>query len=204
MNKKEQPRARAQRTPITRRGVLAGAAAGVASLAGSAGMAVQAPAAVASDHAWKLLSPEQGELLSHLCEHILPRTETPGARDAGVPEWIDLAVSVADSSEQLALIGGLAWVDQRAQLLHQRRFVELTNEQQVSLLEEISDTVEEPAGELEAGHGFFADLKERTLFAYFTSKTGREHALKLPTEVRREALRGCTHGQGAGPGGHGR
>lgn len=139
----------------------------------------------------RLLTPAQGELLATLCEHILPRTDTPGARDAAVHEFIDLELSLADGDEQLAALGGLDWIDRRAQQLHGASFVDLDAARQVDMLREISDEHEAYPSDLAAGAAFFSDLKRRTLFAFYTSKVGRTEALGLPDRVRVERFRGC-------------
>jgi len=188
---------------LDRRGVLvAGAAAATAAVApelgGAAAMALARlqPEASPGEHlSWepRFLDHDQARLLSHLCELLLPRTATPGANDAGVPEWIDLAVSLAEPDEQLAFLGGLDWIDRRASEAHDQHFLGLSPEQQVALLHDISDEHEEHPPELEAGAAFFANLKGKTLFAYFTSKTGRVQALGQPEKVEREIFHGCTH-----------
>ncbi len=144
----------------------------------------------------RLLTPAQGELLATLCDLILPRTDTPGARDASVHEFIDLELSLADGEEQLRATGGLAWIDRRASELHGASFVELGHTEQVALLQEVSDEHEELPSELVAGGAFFSDLKRRTLFAFYTSKVGRTEALGLPDRVRVERFRGCRHEPG--------
>lgn len=148
----------------------------------------------------RLLTPAQAELLATLCEHILPRTDTPGARDAAVHEFIDLELSLADGDEQLAALGGLDWIDRRAAKLHGSSFLALSNEQQVALLREISDEHGNHPPELAAGAAFFRDLKRRTLFAFYTSKVGRTEALGLPDRVRVERFRGCQDEPGEGHG----
>jgi hypothetical protein len=183
---------------LTRRRVLsAGTAAGVASLATGAGIA--APAAQAADLDWqpRLLGDEQAVILERVCDLLLPRTATPGALDAGVPQWIDLAASLEDTSAQLAFIGGLSWLDDRAEQLHGSGFVALDDSQQKDLLGEISDEHENPSAALAVGAAFFADIKRRALFAYFTSEQGRVEALGRPAKVRRETLEGCTHDGGS-------
>lgn len=184
------------RGPLTRRRVLAaGAAAASAVMSPNALSGLRAPAAAEDALLWKprFLDAPQARLLSQLCETLLPRTATPGALDAGVPEWIDLALSLADAEEQLAFLGGLGWIDRRSRESLGRPFVELSAEQQTAVLREISDEHEEVPPELEAGAAFFRELKAKTLFAYFTSKTGRVEMLGMPAKVERETFRGCPH-----------
>jgi hypothetical protein len=144
----------------------------------------------------RLLTPAQGELLATLCEHILPRTDTPGARDAAVHEFIDLELSLADGDDQLQATGGLDWIDRRAQHLHGSSFLGLDAARQLEMLREISDEHDVHPPELAAGAAFFSDLKRRTLFAFYTSKVGRTEALGLPDRVRVERFRGCQHEPG--------
>ena len=158
--------------------------------------AVAAYQAEGSGWSPRLLTPAQGELLATLCEHILPRTDTPGARDAAVHEFIDLELSLADGDDQLAALGGLDWIDRRAEELHGSSFVGLDAARQLDMLREISDEHGEHPPELAAGAAFFSDLKRRTLFAFYTSKVGRTEALGLPDRVRVERFRGCQHEPG--------
>ena len=178
---------------LSRRRVLGtGAAAGAAALTGiSSTGSARAQASV--DWNPKLLSQDQAALLTRLCDLLLPRTTTPGALDAGVPEYIDLELSTQDGDEQLAFTGGLDWIERRARKQHSASFLELDAPHQTSLLEEISDQHDGHLAELQAGAAFFADLKSRSLFAFFTSKVGRTQVLGRPGEVKREKLAGCQH-----------
>lgn len=205
--------AAASQPPPTRRGLLVAGASGVAALAGgalaahtptptsatSSATALGTTAATAlqtgADLGWepRFLSADQARLLSRLCDLLLPRTDTPGALDAGVPEWIDLALSVDEPDEQLEFLGGLAWLGQRCQREHGHPFLGASAEQQQHMLREISDESAAHADDLEPGAAFFRNLKGRTLFAYFTSEKGRTEYLGLPAEVRRERLLGCQH-----------
>ena len=160
--------------------------------------AANAAAAVAPNWSPKFLSADQGQMLATLCDLILPRTNTPSATEAGVHEYIDEALSVAPSDEQLEFLGGLAWVDRFAQERFSNRWNALAASRQTELLSEIADDRAHDE-DTELGAAFFSDLKRRTLFGYFTSRRGRTEALGLPETVRRETLEGCKHGAG----GHG-
>ena len=59
----------------------------------------------------KYFSPHQYEMLSTLCDTIIPRDEkSGGAVEAGAPEFIDLLTS-ENEEWQTALGGGLQWLD---------------------------------------------------------------------------------------------
>jgi gluconate 2-dehydrogenase gamma chain len=67
-----------------------------------------------------------------VAELIIPATDTPGAREAGVPQFIDRAVAdYYDKGQVEQLLGGLARMDADARAAHGDVFVALTPEQQV-------------------------------------------------------------------------
>lgn len=104
-------------------GVLAGCGRQAADAAASAGPA---------------LSPEQRELVAAIAERILPATDTPGARDAGVPEFIDRMLGeYYPARERERFLAGLAHVDERAVRMHGSPFLETTPEQQLAVLTEL-------------------------------------------------------------------
>jgi len=51
-------------------------------------------AEVAAVYTLKVFSPEERDRLAALVDQIIPRTETPGASDAHVPEFIDRKLSL--------------------------------------------------------------------------------------------------------------
>ena len=89
----------------------------------------------ATGYAFEALDPEQRELTATLVDLILPATETPGAREAGVPEFIDrMLVGYYDDDERARFYAGLNDVDARAQHAHSARFADLDAAQQSALL----------------------------------------------------------------------
>src|SRR3989442_15315431 len=60
----------------------------------------------------RALTPHQNETVATIAELILPKTDTPGARDAGVPAFIDvmLAEWVGDEERKM-FTAGLAGVE---------------------------------------------------------------------------------------------
>ena len=186
-----------QKATSTRRSLLVGGAAvaSTATLAALTGVAAPLRAATVS---WtpKLLTQQQAALLERLCDLLLPATATPGALDAGVPQYIDLELSLGNPEDQLVMVGGLAWIDEHSRSSHGATFLESSAEQQSELLNRISDVEESHPQGIEVGAAFFKDLKQRTLFAYFTSEKGRVEALGRPAKVEREVFEGCPHDGG--------
>ena len=111
--------------------------------------------------------------LRKLCDLIIPADEhSPGALDAGAPEFIDF---LASRSDELARIytGGLAWLDHEMKGRYSARFVEATPEQQAAMLDLIAFTKNDSPA-LGPGIRFFAWLRNMTADAYYTSKAGMD------------------------------
>jgi hypothetical protein len=81
------------------------------------------------------LGPEQRELVATVAEHIIPATDTPGARAAGVDRFIDaMLTDYYKADERSRFLQGLADLDARAQKEHGAAFLKTTAAQQVALL----------------------------------------------------------------------
>lgn len=156
-----------------------------------AGEIVRAPEQRAGDWTPRVFSAEQAETVAVVCETIIPRTDTPGARDARVHEYIDLALTVEPQARQERFIEGLDWLNRRSRNLYDRDFSDAAEAQRVELLSSISDEHESHPEELALGAGFFRDVKRRTIFGYYTSKVGRVEELRLPSSITMEIFRGC-------------
>ena len=126
------------------------------------------------------------ESLSTLTELILPRTDTPGARDAGVPWYLDIVVD-ADAELGVQFRQGLAWLDTRSQQQFGSSFTRSTHDQQVKLLESTLPSEAE-------GHTFFETVKAMTLVGYYSSEIGLREELHYVGDEYLAEFKGCTHG----------
>jgi hypothetical protein len=116
------------------------------------------------------LTREEFATTAAIAERILPRTDTPGAQDVGVPAFIDLMYGkYLTPDEQRTLSAGLAEVDATSTRMHQVIFAGLSAGQQDALLTEIAKASQTRQ------KTFFHLIKELTLTGYFTSeKIGKE------------------------------
>lgn len=122
-------------------------------------------------------TPDQYERLSVIAEHIIPATDTPGAKDAGVPAFIDLILHHCYEEEaRNSFLSGLDKIETDAQEKNGDSFVELSSEQQLSLLK---DHQTEALAQQEEGNAppFIHMMRELTLLGYFTSEVGATQAL---------------------------
>jgi hypothetical protein len=125
------------------------------------------------------LTAEQADLLGILVERIIPTTDTPGARDAGVVVFIDrLLDDWVESDERERFLAGLAAVDDETQGAHGVAFRDATPEQQNALLTRLDQEAVQAREENADPLPFFATLKEWTLVAYYTSEVGATQELQ--------------------------
>jgi hypothetical protein len=135
---------------------------------------------------YRVLTPEQGELLATLAEHIIPATDTPGARAARVDAFIDgLLADVFTANERALFLAGLGDVDTRASSAHGMTFMKATPVQQVGLLTSMQgEPAVTPTGRPRRRRSgpqpraFFPWLKELTLVGYYTSEIGATKELR--------------------------
>lgn len=86
----------------------------------------------------RTLTPHQHDTLEAIAEIIIPTTDTPGARDAGVGRFVDAMFSdYYAAKDRDRFLTGLARVDVQAKRLHGRPFTELTTDQQTAMVREM-------------------------------------------------------------------
>ncbi len=133
--------------------------------------ASMAAAQAAQAGAWKPLvfDEHQNRTVVALTELMIPATDTPGAKQARVNEYIDLVLHDVEPDLGHRFLMGLGWLDGYALRRHGAPFVDCSEEKQVAMLAAL-DGAKEP--DLEPGAEFFADLKRLTVEGYYTSKIG--------------------------------
>ena len=132
----------------------------------------------------KFFTAAEFETLADLVDLIIPRTDTPGAKDAGVHRIIDSGVKPADRK---AWRDGLRWLEAEARGRHAGRFLTLAGAQKVALLERA-------AGESDTrGARFFRLLKDASIDAYYSTREGLAIELGWRGNTFLPAFTGCTH-----------
>jgi hypothetical protein len=134
----------------------------------------------AADGTWtpRALTTEQSELVATIAEHILPETDTPGARAAGVHKFIDkMLAEHYPAGARHRVLNGLADVDARARRDRGRAFLQCGVEEQRAVLARIDqEAFAVPPGSREVP--YFRTLKELTLLGYYTSEIGATQELR--------------------------
>ena len=121
-----------RREAVARVAYLLGGALSASTMAGVlAGCDRRAPDAAGAS----ALTADQKEMVAVFGDHILPETDTPGARAAGVPDFIDMMMAeYYPPEERQRFIAGLTRADERARRAFGERFLDATPEQQLQLV----------------------------------------------------------------------
>jgi hypothetical protein len=89
-----------------------------------------------------VLDEAQRAIIAELAEIIIPRTDTPGAQDVGVPRFIESMLQDAFSSEeQRSFMSGLQDFDAAAQRASGKPFLKLSQPQRVAFAQSVHDGV---------------------------------------------------------------
>jgi hypothetical protein len=128
-----------------------------------------------------LFSAADVALLDDIAETIIPRTTTPGARDAQTGAFIaDFVTNCYDEAEQEIVMAGLAAITTAAKAQHGRVFIKLDPTQQLEVLSFIAAEAktynEQQSGDF-APH-YFTLLQQLTLMGFFTSEQGFTQVLR--------------------------
>jgi hypothetical protein len=132
---------------------------------------------------WKplFLTEDQGVLISQLSDIIIPKTDTPGAKEAGVPEFIDLMVKdVYPSKDRDNFISGLEAFDAEAKKEYGDPFIAMSGEDQTAFVKKTHDAAiaNKKNGSNKEDRPFILQVKELTVAGFFTSEAGATQVLQ--------------------------
>lgn len=157
------------------------------------------------------LNPHQNDTVVAMIDQIIPATETPGAKEARVNEFIDVILTEwANEEERRDFLGGLAAVDKQSNELFGKDFASASSSQKVILLRSMDDaaavlraerqlhapnTIPEPDAQLKGD--FFTVFKNVTLQGYYTSEVAITKELNPENKgvfelIMPGAFHGCT------------
>ena len=124
-----------------------------------------------------LLTPPRARVMAGLAEVIIPATDTPGASEAGVTEFVAALVDGwLDDGDRDRFLAGLDTVDPAARDRFGRDFADCAPDEQAALVGDLDaelTRLRDDPGTDETRH-FFHDVKRFSLTGYFTSEVGLE------------------------------
>jgi gluconate 2-dehydrogenase gamma chain len=143
------------------------------------GFAAAAWGAVAAGaQAPRVLGPTQDQMITLIADTILPRSDTPGAIDVGVPPWIGLVLAEYFSDTRRArFLADLGAIDQLALSTSGASLIGLKHHD----LMKVMDSLDAACGskDLTPAQRGYVQLKELIIYGYFTSKPVQQDLLKV-------------------------
>ncbi len=152
---------------------------------------------------WKpeFLGEDQASIVTQVAEIIIPRTDTPGAKDVGVPAFIDqMLKEVYSKEDQEYFLSGLKGFNDGAKAEFGDVFSELEEDDQEAYLRKVHAEAVEAENNTEPApkRPFILMMKELTMLGFFTSEAGATQVLQY--EAVPGAYKGCLPLSEAGKG----
>lgn len=121
------------------------------------------------------------ETVAGIAERILPQTDTPGARQALVHQYIDFVLSRSEAPAAERFREGLQGLDERCGALFGEPFAKLETARQDEILTGIEESP------------FFHEVKRLTVDGYYRSEVGMKQELGFEGNAFLAEFEGCTH-----------
>ncbi|MEO7158170.1 MAG: gluconate 2-dehydrogenase subunit 3 family protein [Vicinamibacterales bacterium] len=119
----------------------------------------------------KFFTANEFTVVRELADIIIPRDERSGsATDAGVPEFMDFMM-IDQPTRQVAMRGGLAWLDVECQQRFDKTFLNCTAAERTAVLDDIA-WPSRAKPELAHGVAFFSNFRDLTASGFWTTKMG--------------------------------
>ena len=174
-----------RRELIQRAAVLLGGAVSASAMAGVLAGCVSTPPTAGDKQTF--FTAAEMKTATAAADQILPRTDTPGARDVGVPAFIDVILKDAyPADDQARFVSGLKDFDAEAQRAHGKPFLELPQAQRLAFLQKVHDEAavaerkqaDNEVPPSERNRPFVLMMKELTMLGFFVSKPGATQVLQ--------------------------
>ncbi len=127
------------------------------------------------------LSDAQVALLDEVGETILPKTNTPGAKETGIGNFMrSIITDCYEAKDQQIFTAGFKKLDEACDKMHKTSFMKATAEQRTSLLTALDKEAKEynKTKKKEDPEHYFTMYKQLTLWGFFTSEKGSKEVLR--------------------------
>lgn len=182
---------------------------------------------MSKEAAAQTFTPDVMKLIGEVAETIIPKTKTPGAKEAGVADFVKVMLTDCyEENDRQAFFDGLAEVNAKSQEAHKKPFVDLKPEERISVFKKVEEEafaertrrdeeVKKEKERIKQGQEketseqksepakkpspiFYFTMKDLTLLGYFTSEAGATQALEyVPVPGRYEGCIDLKPGQKA-------
>lgn len=121
------------------------------------------------------LSNAERQLAAAIADTVIPRTDTPGAVDVGVPAFIDhMLAAWYTTAERRAFQLGLRTLDRKCRTEHRKAFFALDHPNRLEFL----GTLDGKAGPAGSAEDAFTIMRRLTVHGYLTSQWVQTRLLK--------------------------
>ena len=119
----------------------------------------------------KFFTATEYRLVNVLADIVIPKDERSGsATDAGVPEFMDFMM-IDQPARQVAMRGGLAWLDIECQRRYDKIFLNCTDAERTAVLDDIA-WPSKAKPEFAHGVAFFTNFRDLTASGFWTTRMG--------------------------------
>jgi gluconate 2-dehydrogenase gamma chain len=119
----------------------------------------------------KFFTATEFRLVRVLADIVIPKDERSGsATDAGVPEFMDFMM-IDQPARQLAMRGGLAWLDVECQQRFDKTFLDCSSAERTAVLDDIA-WPSRAKSEFAHGVAFFNSFRDLTASGFWTTRMG--------------------------------
>lgn len=129
----------------------------------------------------------QRAIVAAMAEVVIPRTETPGAIDAGVPKFLELMVALWLKDDERAIFNaGLKDIETRIPAQYGKPFDQLGAAEQLDIMQKLEDEASDhpwyafgnTQREYISDAPFICQFKELAVWGFFTSEAGGSQVLR--------------------------
>jgi gluconate 2-dehydrogenase gamma chain len=119
---------------------------------------------------WRFFTDLEANLMDAIAEQIIPADEWPGGRDSGVTNYIDKQLTGPYIRFQQIYHKGLAAMQETCLTWFQKKFEDLSWEQQTTMLESLENgSMEDPPWAGGFGQEFFNLVRDHAMQAFYGS-----------------------------------
>lgn len=122
---------------------------------------------------------DEKNMINRIADIIIPKTDTPGAVDAGVPAFIVMMMQECyPDKDQQQFHAGLAAFDKLCKDQYGSRFLKLSPDKQETAVADLDKKVLGKQAMKDDNLNFYRKCKELTLLGFFTSEPGATETLR--------------------------
>lgn len=126
------------------------------------------------------LKQQQFDILNELAERIIPKTDTPGAKEAGVVKRLDLILALYyTEKEAKEFVTQLDAFEADCKKVHNKSFIEISDEERDTYLTTVEDAAykAKESGK-ESKEIFWFNIKQGVLTTFFMTEAGMTQVLQ--------------------------